>query len=150
MWRPQLMHAFIILGIILGFKSCITEKKIAAETHLTIISTIFVGEGLHLITGLVIQDFGSIEHCKLCFKIYQCTLSVSTHISCFSFSLVIQFRIFLPFLIIKSGKKRQIVLQALFIANLLSSQLFIDHSINWKERLRKFKSQLKFRYCQTI
>ena len=80
--KTLLMHIQIIGDLLFLNLKTINVKKIMVETHLTIISTIFVGEGLHLITGLVIQDFGSIEHCKLCFKIYQCTLSVSTHISC--------------------------------------------------------------------
>ena len=80
--KTLLMHIQIIGDLLFVKHKTLNVKKITVETHLTIISTIFVGEGLHLITGLVIQDFGSIEHCKLCFKIYQCTLSVSTHISC--------------------------------------------------------------------
>ena len=80
--KTLLMHIQIIGDLLFVKHTNLNVKKITVETHLTIISTIFVGEGLHLITGLVIQDFGSIEHCKLCFKIYQCTLSVSTHISC--------------------------------------------------------------------
>ena len=115
--KTLLMHIQIIGDLLFVKHTNLNVKKITVETHLTIISTIFVGEGLHLITGLVIQDFGSIEHCKLCFKIYQCTLSVSTHISCLFLLQAIHFRISLPFLIIKSEEKRQIVFQTLFIAN---------------------------------
>ena len=66
--KTLLMHIQIIGDLLFVKHKTLNVKKIIVETHLTIISTIFVGEGLHLITGLVIQDFGSIEHCKLCFR----------------------------------------------------------------------------------
>ena len=82
--KTLLMHIQIIGSLLFLNHKLLNVKKITVETHLTIISTIFVGEDLQHITDLVIQVHGDIEHCKLRFKIYQCTLSVSTHISFFA------------------------------------------------------------------